>query len=195
GLSAIVAGGCGGGPLPSVETSSLIYGSDDRVEAFDAAPEIQEIMRESVVALIPRANLLFTGNQVVLQAPTWGEADAFCPQERFSDQFAVAFCTGLLVDWDLVLTAGHCVRLFALEDFVVAFDYSYTALGQLTLASNAIMNPTEIVSERLDPVGADPQLDYAWLRLDRSAAPPRRPLPIFAALPSLSAGDPLTVIS
>ena len=32
-----------------------------------------------------------------------------CPDEVFADQPAAAFCSGVLVDWDLVLTAGHCV--------------------------------------------------------------------------------------
>src|SRR6266850_2085585 len=94
----------------------------------------------------------------LLIAPSWGDAKGLCPGERFSVQPAAAFCSGVLVDWDLVLTAGHCARVYALGDFVVAFDYFYQAPGELALVD--LREPVELVAEALDPAGTEPRLDY-----------------------------------
>jgi hypothetical protein len=94
-----------------------------------------------------------------------------------------------LVDYDLVLTAGHCLRLLALDDFSVVFDYYYTAPGKLALSGDSIFRPSAIVSERRDAVGTQPRLDFAFLRLDHPVNASRRPAPLFATRPSIMAGE------
>jgi hypothetical protein len=94
----------------------------------------------------------------------------------------------VIVDWDLVLTAGHCVRYLALEDFVIVFGYYYVAPGILAADMEAV-DPIEIVSEALDPAGTVPRLDYAWIRLRRPPASPRRPAAIYATTPVSHLGD------
>src|SRR6185369_12437259 len=99
--------GCTPQPASSARTASaIVYGTDDRQEFFEvtATAERARIAR-SLVALVPKASLVRTAAGVIADRPTWGERDGLCPGERFSEQPAAAFCTGVLVDWDLVLTA------------------------------------------------------------------------------------------
>jgi hypothetical protein len=124
-----------------------------------------------------------------VNAPSLCTLQGLCRGERFVDQPAAAFCTGVLVDWDLVLTAGHCVHLFALEDFVVLFDYDYSAPGVLT-SKGETRAPVEVVSEALDPQGVDPRLDYAWIRLDSPVSSPRKPVAVYRRAPPLTLGEP-----
>jgi hypothetical protein len=145
------------------------------------------------VALVPRAGLTVDQKGIRMQSPSLGQSGGLCPGERFADQPAASFCSGVLVDWDLVLTAGHCVRLLVLDDFAVTFDYHYVAPGTLALDRDDLYAPVKIVSEALDPPGREPRLDYAWIRLDRPVRPPRRPAPVFVAPPALEHEQPIVV--
>jgi hypothetical protein len=190
---------CACGPAQSdptgLATADLVYGDDDRAEYFQVESDAMRArMTESMVALIPNSSLQRVGDQLNLHAATWGELDGLCPGERFADQPAAAFCSGVLVDWDLVLTAGHCVRAFALGDFVVAFDFFYQAPEQLELGSD-LRTPIEIVAEALDPPASEPRLDFAWLRLDRPVEAGRAPVPLRLGPTSIALGEPIVTVS
>jgi hypothetical protein len=148
-----------------------------------------------VVALLPRRALRGgEGGGVALEAPSLGESQGLCAGERFAEQPAAAFCSGVLVDWDLILTAGHCVRVLPLDEIAVAFDYYYASPGVLALDSDT-RRVVNIVAEALDDERWEPRLDYAWLKLDRPVLPPRRrPAPLRTGQEPLRAGDALTFI-
>jgi hypothetical protein len=192
-----MTGGCGGwagAEANDGRTAPLVYGADDRREYFElASPDERTLMSGSMVALVPRTALHESGGRVIIDARTWGEVAGLCADEPFADQPAAAFCSGVLVDWDLVLTAGHCLRVFALQDFVVVFGYAYDSPGHLAMSPGDVATPIEIVSERLDREGDTPLLDYAWVRLAHAVAPSRRPVGIRTAA-SLAAGDPIVSI-
>jgi hypothetical protein len=119
-LAAVSLWGCGNSPSPEygVARSTLVYGVDGRSEYFERAePAVRERLALSSVALVPNLWLDGASGELTAAAPTSRELDGVCPDERFGDQPSIAFCTGVLVDWDLVLTAGHCVRVLALDDF------------------------------------------------------------------------------
>lgn len=173
----------------------VVYGSDDRREFFELTdPTARATVSGSTVALVSKGALGDTPGTFAAAVRSWGESANLCPGEPFAAQPAAAFCSGVLVDWDLVLTAGHCVRLFAVEDMAVVFDYFYTAPGVLATGANDVVDVVEIVSEALAPPGAAPRLDYAWLRLGVPAAPPRRPAPVHSDPMTLNLGDPVVSI-
>ncbi len=188
---AIVLSGCGSELEWTGETeSTIVYDADDRREHFEVEQaEVRAIAAESVVAFVPRAWLRWRGQELLIDAPSWGEASDLCPSERFANQPAAAFCSGVLVDWDLVLTAGHCLRLLALENFFVVFGYYYAAPGTLAIGDGDVIEPAEIVSEALDPATTEPRLDYAWLRLSKPARPPRAPAAVRLRPEALAVGD------
>jgi hypothetical protein len=173
--------------------TALIYGADDRLEYYQA-PEsaARTLMALSMAAFIPRKYLQVRGSTIEIAAPTWEEQSRLCPGERFAEQPAASFCTGVLVDQELVLTSGHCVRLFALEDFALVFGYYYSGPGKL--AVDDVVAPRKILAEALDAEGTRPRLDYAWLRLERPPRPPHRPAELFVRPPPLAAGDRITFI-
>ena len=166
-------------------SASIIYGEDHRREYFETDTSSATIMATSVVALIPKAYIKTNPGGLWLRSPTWRESSGVCAHEPFSAQPAAAFCSGVLVDWDLVLTAGHCVRQFALNDFLIAFGYYYRTPDRLALSSGDLYEPVEIASEELNPPGWEPRLDYAWLRLAQPVRAPRRPAAVQLGQPAL----------
>jgi hypothetical protein len=192
-LSAAVAALPACAPTDEERTGALIYGDDNRLDVF-ASPSAEARARaaRSVVALIPKTSIAATSDGFSVRAPTLAERAGLCPGERFGDEPAAAFCSGVLVDRDLVLTAGHCLRAFALQDFSVVFGYYYQATGQL--APLEVIDPTTIVAEALDPSGQVPRRDYGWLRLARAASPERSPSPIYVEPRTPRVGDPVLSI-
>ncbi len=160
----------------SVEPKSeaLIYGTDDRLERFEVAEVARQALFDSAVVLLP-ATLTDGSNVRLSQAMARGTADDLCPDQPFADQPVAAFCSGVLVDFDLVLTAGHCLRLLSLSNFAVAFGYAYSESNDSLPAQLELRRPIEIVSEALDPLGTQPRLDYGWIRLDAPAPAFSRP--------------------
>jgi hypothetical protein len=175
-----------------VAARPIVYGADDRREYFEVdRPDVRARVAASAVALVRRSQLRQGPAGVVVTAQPWAEAAGLCPGERFAEQPSAAFCSGVLVDWDLVLTAGHCTRAFALDDFVVVFGYYYAQPGQLAVAREDVHDIEEIAAEALGPAGPRPRIAYAWLRLRRRVQPPRAPAPIRLSTAGLARGQPL----
>lgn len=93
---------------PLRSSGKVIYGSDDRVEAF-SVNGLEEAI-PLAVALVDDALLTEDGG---FDAPTLVEAYGVCPDEAFAEQPVLGRCSGIFVDRDLVLTAGHCIRTAA----------------------------------------------------------------------------------
>ena len=177
----------------------VVYDQDDRGEYYAADAPVRALFAQSSVALVPNDDLRRGLSSIISAAPTWGVRDGICLGEAFAEQPAAAFCSGVLVDWDLVLTSGHCVRVLDVADFSVVFGYYYReaaaiAEGELAEGSGSIATVVEIVAEALDPAGVEPRLDYAWLRLAAPVDGRFRPAPIHARSPALRAGAPILTI-
>jgi hypothetical protein len=189
----LLLGGCG---QPAVErsTAAIVYGSDERTDYYASDSAAQALIAGSVVALVAGSELEDMQASSLAEAQTYQQKLGLCPDEAFADQPAPAFCSGVLADWDLVLTAGHCLRRFALEDFVVVFDFYYSTADRLALSSDSIRRPVEIVNERLDAAGSEPRLDYGWLKLDRAVDEKRAPVPLYREPAPLQQGDSILAI-
>jgi hypothetical protein len=182
---------CGATSRARPVTDAIVYGSDDRLDYFalpDPGPE--RLLAESMVVLVSSAVWKATGGDLA-RAPSWADAAGLCPGEPFADQPAAAFCSGVLVDWDLVLTADHCTRAYGVQDFRAVLGYYYAAPGRLAMGPEDDVPVAEILNEELDPAGTEARLDYAWLRLARPVGPPWRPAALYVAPSALQAGDPV----
>lgn len=173
--------------------SALVYGEDGRREAFEVADPSERMLFEATAAFIPRAYLDSEGLQLAA-APTHRDKHRLCAGQRFGDQPAAAFCSAVLVDDDLVLTAGHCLRQFALSDFRVVFGYYYTSPGELAWRREDVRAPIAIVSEALDSPGTEPLFDHAWVRLDEPVSLPRRPVALHIAADAADTGEPVRYV-
>ena len=174
---------------------TILYDEDGRREYFESSdPLLRDIFFRSSVALIDNRYLDLKTAGIAGDTPSWSAADGVCTDQRFADQPAAAFCSGVLIDWDLVLTAGHCVRLLALRNFSVVFGYYYERPNALALRTGDIVRPVSIVAEALDLDDAEPRRDFAWLRLERTVSPSLQPVAFYSHPPSLHAGDRVITI-
>jgi hypothetical protein len=160
-----------------VQRAPVIYAEDDREELYELESEpLRDRLARSVVAIVPNAAALAGGG--LAAAPTLREQIDFCGAEPFADQPAPALCTGVLVDWDLVLTAAHCMAVFPLAELRAVFGWYYRAAGELAVTPESSYALAEIVAERRDAWDAMPRLDYAWVRLAHAVEPPLEPIGI-----------------
>ena len=195
------------GPAPEVEPSggaptgteqqSVVYGTDDRADVY-AHPNatLRARAQQSTVALMNPSKINTSNpNNVTFTASTLGSAYNLCSTERFRDDLTPAFCSGTLIDDDLVLTAGHCITsASACTNTRFVFNFyrtSATAMQPVTTAD--IFSCQSIVVRQQSTVNGR-NLDYAIVRLDRAATPRFTPAPVRTATTALAVGANVTVI-
>ncbi|NUM58746.1 MAG: trypsin-like serine protease, partial [Bdellovibrionaceae bacterium] len=143
----------------------VIYGQDDRMEAYQvSAPGLVTAMN-ATVAMIPTANLTLKENLFEISQSTLGESMELCKEEPFYNQPTAANCTGFLVGPDLVATAGHCVNEFncSFQSFVFNYRMQDQNVPPTNLAQNDVYSCKEVVAR-----GYSRNQDYALVRLDRT---------------------------
>src|SRR4051812_43602771 len=174
---------------------AFINGSDDRLEYFELTdPAQRAALAEFPVALMPASNLraLTSGDAAGIES--WGELDELCDDAPFRAELAASFCSGVLVDWNLVLTSGHCIDLVPIQALRVVFGYYYVAPGKLALSNADAYPVAEVVVSRRDPAEADQRLDFAWLRLQSAVKAPHRPVAVYTQPPGPALGDSIISI-
>jgi hypothetical protein len=176
-----------------VSRAELIYGSDDRKEVFEGSIQDRDLAASSV-AFLPREVIERATGALVPQVPSLQNAGLLCPGVPFNDQPAAATCSGVLVDFDLVLTAAHCVHAEDLSRSLAVFGYFYTEPDRLRMTRDDAFEIVEVVNDRPDAAPAAGSVDFAWLRLARPAAPPWHPVRGVRGT-ALEAGESLTVVS
>ncbi len=179
------------------KVDDVVYGNDDRQDVF-AHPNAALVARarQSTVALMSPSDFNASNpNNVTFNGPTLRAAQNLCSNQRFLDDPTPAFCSGTLIDDDLVLTAGHCVTSAsscASTRFV--FNFYRPAAGALQPVTTAdIFSCSSIVARQQSTVNGR-NLDFAVLRLDRPAAPRFAPAPVRAGNAAMAAGQNVAVI-
>lgn len=182
--------------MPGQAEQAFINGEDNRLEYFELSDaKDRSLMEESIVALVSdgAARQLSRGN--VAGVPTWGEVNGLCPGEPFRNQPSAAFCSGVLVDWDLVLTSGHCIDILPLNNLRVIFNYYFEQPGQLALTRDDVYRVQEVVLAKDDQGRSDERLDFGWLRLDGPVRPPHFPAAVRTRAPEVELGDAIVAIN
>jgi hypothetical protein len=195
-LIAVGLWGCGSTPeIPTAneDSQSVVYGNDTR-EEYHAHPDPRLRARtiESTVALVRPSRLdVSNPDDVRIDHLTLGEDEDLCIGQAYFNQQVGASCSGTLIDWDLVLTAGHCVDDLAdCQGLRFIFDLFYEAPGQLaTISQQDIFQCRRVVARRNIR-----DIDYALVQIDRPAAPPRRPAPVNMQSLPLTEGSSVAVI-
>jgi hypothetical protein len=97
-----------------------------------------------------------------------------CPEERFSRQPVMSFCSGFLVTKDIVVTAGHCVESSDdAMDQVYVFGFQLPVNGNLfndesfIAPADDVYFASALLGRKLDE---ETKSDFAVVRLDRNVA-------------------------
>lgn len=112
-VAALILGAGACAPAPEDlerRQESVLNGADDRLEVFQAPAALRGPLLASTAALIYAHRLVERAPaDVALRAPTAGAALRLCADEPFAGEPSAAFCSGVLIDDDLVATAAHCL--------------------------------------------------------------------------------------
>ncbi|RKH05111.1 serine protease [Corallococcus sp. CA053C] len=195
------------GPAPEAEPTAntpmgtekqpVVYGTDNRTDVYaHADATLRARAQQSTVALMSPSDFNTTNpNNVTFNASTLRSAYNLCTSERFLDDLTPAFCSGTLIDDNLVLTAGHCITsASACSSTRFVFNFYRTAAGAMQTVTTAdIFSCQAIVARQQATVGGR-NLDFAIVRLDRAATPRFTPAPIRAGNAALAVGTNVTVI-
>ncbi|MEM9073223.1 MAG: serine protease [Myxococcota bacterium] len=175
-VAALVLAGCQTSDVGSVR-SAAVYGEDSRRDAYQASDSLSEARAlESTVVIVSKHLLGYENpSDLSLQTATHSENASLCEGEAFEDQPAVGFCSGSLIDDDLILTAAHCVPTNAdCERSAFVFGYRMAGDGERgTLARDDVYHCRDVVVRNA-------AVDYAIVHLDRPVVG-RAPLPIMPA--------------
>lgn len=152
--------------LPASEKS--IYGTDDRLDYFEAPADIKGLS-ESVVSLWPSRSIRIVDGAASLDVASLESELGLCPGEKFAGQPIGAFCSGALVGEDLIITAGHCI----IDDdkcgeTKVVFGFALKKSGEFpsSVSTDEVYNCKKII-KRDSPVYFQSTPDYAVVQLDR----------------------------
>ena len=177
-------------------TAPVVYGDDDRVEVYNHPnDQLGRIARESIVALIPsfRIDRQVDGTYG-LYTESLGELRGLCADEKFGNQPTAAACSGVLIDDDLVLTAGHCI-----DDHTPCDTYNYVFNYYLSepnfleaIRDEDVYSCARVVSQG-NPSSGSYTPDFTVIQLDRSVEGPHAPVSIRPARP-LEIGESLAMI-
>jgi V8-like Glu-specific endopeptidase len=183
-------------PRLGLARDAVIYGYDSRRDVYAVdRPELVRLALDSMVAFMSAEHLVENADgTVAITADTLAASNNLCPGEAFASQPAAATCSGVLVDDQLVLTAGHCIPDDATcDDERLVFGYAVTApAGGIALDSEAIYRCKSIPLRRHIVDAEGRRWDYGFIELDRPVGAARHPVTIASEPPSI--GSPLTVI-
>jgi hypothetical protein len=170
-------------------TSAVVYGDDDRVEAAAAPAEWAALGAESTLALIPARRLQASDSGIHVNALSLQQTVGVCPSDPFADEPTASECSAVLIDDDLVLTAGHCFSADdACDRFAYVFDYAQGDHG-VELSAASVFGCRALIRLPRSTQG-QPAPDFSVVQLDRATG--RKPVNLASALPSV--GDPLVAL-
>ena len=170
-----------------------VYGEDDRVEVHEHPDEaLRSIAMRSSVALISSRFLERTpAGQVSIDAVSLGSAYGLCETQRFITQPTAASCSGVLIDDDLVLTAGHCVEtLMECRGKYFVFGYWYDDTSTLQVATRGdVFTCAQVVVSSFNQ-----RMDWAVIQLDRPATPEFSPVTIEPTRAPVEVGESIALV-
>lgn len=189
--------GCGAPAEPAIgeQTAPVVYGIDDRLEVYNHPnPELRLIAERSIVALIPSFRLSREPDGTYgLVAQSLGEAQQLCEDELFGNQPVAAMCSGVLIDDDLVLTAGHCVDAATpCTSYLYVFNFHLTDADRLaSIRDEDVYTCQRVVIQERNGFAFTP--DFAIVQLDRPVEGAKSSATVRPAT-ELDEGDALTMI-
>ncbi|NNC21752.1 trypsin-like peptidase domain-containing protein, partial [Corallococcus exiguus] len=198
-VSGLSAGACG----PEGDLDDSRHLEERRDKAISFYDDRQDVYAHPDAALVGLAINSTPTMMNVSGAPTpaqvaasqiLGAKEGLCSGQRFYNDPTLGGCSGVLIDDDLVLTAGHCVwTSCGAEDWVFGY-YRTNATTVASMSSEDYFTCNEIVLNRRRESGASFNEDYAIVRLNRPATPRFTPARVAFGNQPFPLGQPMAVI-
>lgn len=153
----------------------VVYGSDDRIDVYQESNADRIDWAESTCALVDSYQLMenFDGSFDLASSAYRQGGYVPCAGEPFANQPTAAWCSGFMVDDDVIVTAGHCIDAGELPyvRFVFGFDMQNATTPVLNFDADQVYMGVEIIARSLAG-----DYDFAVVRVDR-------PITVANALP------------
>lgn len=144
----------------------VIYGTDDRLDVYQETNPDRLAWAASVCALVDADDLTDNGDGTyTLATSAYQQGEILpCTGEAFANQPTASWCTGFVVNGDMIATAGHCVKASDLPfvRFVFGFEMVDATTPVLTFDADQVYTGTEIIARELTS-----EYDYAVVRTER----------------------------
>lgn len=161
---------------------SIVYGEDSRKDVYEISDEQVRTLALAGTAALMNAGAVTCSpdGRADLYAEPLGASLNLCESEAFVAQPSAAHCSGVLVDDDLILTAGHCVEeADSCAEQTWAFDYAMPGPTEWPELNCAELRRCRSVPLRVKETRSTGEWqDYAFVELDRPVSDVRHPVTI-----------------
>lgn len=178
----------------------VVYGNDNRIDYYQVEDAAQRTTGVRSVAGVMSAYSIDASDsaRARFRATTLGKAASLCEGQRFRDQKIPAFCSGVLIGPDLMLTAGHCVwdAENQCPNLRFVFDYHLGASSEVepsSVARSDIYSCQQVLVREQSSSGGRTQ-DWAVIQLDRPVDSQRTPATIRSATGALAVNTEVLMI-
>ena len=154
----------------------IIYGKDNRKEFYQIKnAKVKELAKSAVALFVDPKVEKFRGDNFRLKARTLGAARKLCRSQDFLRQYAGAYCSGTLIEDDLVLTAGHCFKEItksskrpSVKDMKFVFGFHVT--GPKSYGQSRFSESHVFIAKSVEGVYKN-GVDWALVRLKKPVPP------------------------
>ena len=142
------------------------YGSTSSKDYFEIKD--QEVLNDadSVVAIITSDQIQDNSDGTFsLRSHEFGDSYNLCSDEKYREQPVVAFCSGVLINSDVIATTGHCINSINLSEIRFIFGFKLNSINE----TNIVFNNSEIYKGKkiINRILTDNGQDYALVKLDK----------------------------
>lgn len=152
---------------PSPASPRVLYGEDNRHDLHEVTRLDWLEKAHSTVALIKSKYIKRRkDDSFEIMTKVYGPSKKLCESEKFYEQEKAAFCSGVLIDEDLILTAGHCVHdphSCGNTSFVFDFSYKTRKSHPSIRRRQDVYSCQKILATHYEKKGAD----FSIVKLDR----------------------------
>lgn len=151
----------------SFASTEAIYGVDNRVDVYQSDNALLRKLSLSTAAMIPHENLVLSEDKATIKGSLYKDTYRLCPEEKFQEQVTAAYCSGTLIDKDIILTAGHCVmNSMDCPTNSWVFDFRANSQKQSTVqvAASSVYQCQKVIFYQVD---LQSNVDFAIIKLDR----------------------------
>lgn len=144
---------------------NAVYGEDTRKEIYEISDLLVLNAARATAAMIQTKFINQNDSgEYQISSGVYGKLQNLCLNEKFYNQPAVANCTAFLIEKDLLMTAGHCVKLMPCQSFSFVFDFQ---MKDQTNANLTFKEDQIYKCQQIERISVENKIDYATIRLNR----------------------------